>query len=225
MKKQIRRYLVTHVLLLAVALSFAGYALLMRRLFPAGYFDCVMGDLLHLYCPFCGGTRALLALLAGDLKGAFTYHALLLPLGALLLVADGITFFRLCRGVEARYPAVLWRVAFWALLFFFLLRNALMLWGIDPTGDHAVHWTHLPRLAAALFLPLATACVVALLFAVLPPVRLACYRPLATTAALLLFTALLALLLCNAFLCFAALPVLLGAIAYAVLKSKKENRI
>lgn len=224
MKRPVLRYVALHAALLASALVFAAYALMMRRLFPGGYFDCVMGDLLHLYCPFCGGTRALLALLAGDLAGAFAYHALLLPAAAVLLVADGVVFFRLCRSKAARFPGRLWGSLLLAFLLFFLLRNALMLWGIDPTGDHAAHWAHLPRYAAALFLPSATLCVAATLLAVLPPARLVRYRPVAITAALLFLVTTVALLLCSAPVCLACIPVLVGGCCYAISKTKKENR-
>nr|WP_024837284.1 DUF2752 domain-containing protein [Clostridium sp. 12(A)] len=39
---------------------------------------CLFQSLTGLYCPGCGGTRAVLSLLSGDLRMSFQYHPLVL---------------------------------------------------------------------------------------------------------------------------------------------------
>ena len=82
MSATLRRYLVFHLSFLLFCVGFCAFALGMRRLFPNGYYDCFLNDVLHLYCPLCGGTRAVLALLRLDIPTAFCYNPgvfLLLP--------------------------------------------------------------------------------------------------------------------------------------------------
>lgn len=47
---------------------------------------CMFHKLTGLYCPGCGATRALSALLHGDLKTSLHNNALLIPLGIMLFV-------------------------------------------------------------------------------------------------------------------------------------------
>jgi hypothetical protein len=65
-----------------VAAVFSGAALLRR--FPpevySFYPKCPVWMYLHLRCPGCGATRALAALLRGDLVGAWHWNALLVAL-------------------------------------------------------------------------------------------------------------------------------------------------
>ncbi len=43
-----------------------------------GQMPCVFRELTGLYCPGCGGTRAVKAMLKGDLVSSFLYHPLIL---------------------------------------------------------------------------------------------------------------------------------------------------
>jgi hypothetical protein len=68
---------------------------------------CPIHEYLHLLCPGCGATRALSALLHGDLTAALHFNALailiVLPLAALYAA---ICFKRALRDGPFRYPAV-----------------------------------------------------------------------------------------------------------------------
>lgn len=86
-------------------------------------FPCAFRTLTHLLCPGCGVTRLCLALLQGDLSGAWQANPallLMLPVLALLAVRLSIRYVRegdaLPRGWEA--PLV------WALL------ALLLAWGV-----------------------------------------------------------------------------------------------
>ena len=112
-------------------------------LLPAGMSGCLLHDYLFLYCPLCGGTRAVEALLHLDFLLALRYNAFVVCVILALLVADVIAWVRFFRR-----RAPLFRVRGWvwiagaiALVLFGILRNYLMIaHGIDPTGDLGRLW-------------------------------------------------------------------------------------
>ena len=82
-------------------------ALLLKLLFTALYLGivillyflhipCMFRHFLKIECPGCGLTRAYLALLHGDLSGAFSFHPLFwtVPILYLLILTDGKLFSR-----------------------------------------------------------------------------------------------------------------------------------
>lgn len=99
---------------------------------------CIFQNLFHLYCPACGGTRAVGYLLRFDLAKAFLCYPPLFLFIALLIRVDVLLARCFFKGDdsalrEARFyefisiPAV---VFLW-----FLIRNLLLFFGIDPLGD------------------------------------------------------------------------------------------
>ena len=156
MHARLKKYLIFHGILLALAAGFGIYALLMRRFFPEGYFHCVLHDLLHLYCPFCGGTRAFLSLLRFDILTALRLNAALLFAGLAFILFDLRALWLICRKSEA--PLLPPRLGSIAILYFgayMLVINTLMLYGIDPAGDLAPYWQQEETtIARALFAPL-----------------------------------------------------------------------
>ena len=135
-----RSFLVFHLTVFALAGLLFGCFFLFSRLRAAGYpvVTCPLHDLLHIYCPFCGGSRAILSLLRFDFATAFRVNpAVLLSLPVLLFYyvralvvffGGGPFSFRVPRG---------WTFALLGLFAaFFLLRNILLLaFGFDPAGD------------------------------------------------------------------------------------------
>ena len=166
MQQRVKKYLVFHGVLLALAVGFGIYALLMRWFFPDGYFHCVMHDLLHLYCPFCGGTRAFLSLLRFDLLTALRLNVALLFAGLVFILLDLRALLLICRKSEAPLlPPHLGSIAILYFGAYMLVINTLMLCGIDPAGDLASYWQHQgTTLGRALFAPLFS--LMLLLFAV-----------------------------------------------------------
>ena len=70
-----------HVGALVAVLLFPLYRRLTRFL-AVFLSSCILHDRLHLYCPLCGGTRAIEAILRFDLAAAFSYN----PFVFLLLI-------------------------------------------------------------------------------------------------------------------------------------------
>lgn len=104
---------------------------------------CFLHDWLSIYCPFCGGTRAVSALLRFDLVGAWRLNAWVVVLITLAIVLDVWALMRLRSGHERLLPLPNWSwiVLLILTLLFAVLRNYLMIaHGVDPTGDLGHIW-------------------------------------------------------------------------------------
>ena len=97
----------------------------------------------HLYCPGCGGTHALFSLLRFDLISAIEHNLFAVVLFFTTLYVDLRTILREIKYKDSkptlpsvpyfsRYLLILLIVTFIAS---FALKNALLFWGIDPTGQ------------------------------------------------------------------------------------------
>lgn len=137
-----RIFLICHGVLLLGVILFPLYRYL-TDLLPRFLTGCVIHDRLFLYCPVCGGTRAVEALLRLDLFSAFRLNAFVTVCALTALVLDGMAW---ARFVQKKSP--LFRISPWfwvvmavALVLYTVLRNLLMIvWGIDPTGDLGAFW-------------------------------------------------------------------------------------
>ena len=98
--------------------------LLTLRVLPANVLahlpPCPIHQAFGILCPGCGGTRALLALLHGDLPAAWHLNPLLLSLTPLLVVYAIQT---LRRGAPPRVPAPLTAALLLLTLSFTIARN------------------------------------------------------------------------------------------------------
>ena len=104
---------------------------------------CALHDFLKLYCPFCGGTRAIEALLSLNVVEAIRCNALVIVLLAVGVVLYGIAWGRLFRGETKliSIPIGGWRALLVAIILFGVVRNVLMIaFGIDPLGDLQFFW-------------------------------------------------------------------------------------
>lgn len=141
-KKAWQYYLLIHAGLLVLVLLFPLYRRVLALL-PSAFGGCLVHDLFFLYCPLCGGTRAVSAILRLDFAAAFAHNALVVILILLILVLDLWVLIRLLRGNTARLrlPKRSWIVLLVILLAYAVLRNYLMIaHGIDPVGDLGAFW-------------------------------------------------------------------------------------
>lgn len=134
------------------ALFYTGWALvliicflgILWRLFPFPFskliLPCVVQSTLGIYCPGCGGTRAVAALLRGDFLGSFLCHPLVLytaATGGWFLTSqtiERVSGHRIKIGMKYRDGYV------WAALAIvvvnFVVKNLLLVgWGIDLLED------------------------------------------------------------------------------------------
>ncbi len=140
--------------------KFAYYLLLFASLTAAGFFyilfvkakpklvtECMMKKIFHLYCPGCGGTHALNSLFHFHIAESFLYNPLVLymALGVLIFIVKSLVLLIKGKGetdvsIDLRY---LWGL-FYLMLFFFIIRNVLLIFfGVDYLGELRDYW-HLP---------------------------------------------------------------------------------
>lgn len=93
---------------LVLANLLAGAALLYRD--PPGphtfYPQCPIFRLTHLYCPGCGATRAIAALLHGRLAEAFHYNALLTVLLPFLIAYFALAYWKAMTRERFEWPQI-----------------------------------------------------------------------------------------------------------------------
>ena len=116
--------------LAAVALVIFGQVLDGTQYQP--FFDCPSLLMFDLYCPFCGATRSLSALLKGDIISAFIYNpafVLFLPYFVYLDLSAFISILK-----KEKLPNINKVIAFSLiaiLLINWIFRNTLLFFGID----------------------------------------------------------------------------------------------
>ncbi|MBR5119659.1 MAG: DUF2752 domain-containing protein [Clostridia bacterium] len=133
-------------------LTLHGVALLAALFMPlyikvANWLGGVFGGcLMHrffIYCPLCGGTRAIAALTRFQFLEAWNYNALVVLLSVVVLGLDVWVWIRYLQKKEPLIilPRWAWITACVLLVVYFILRNVLMIFfGIDPTGDLVYFW-------------------------------------------------------------------------------------
>lgn len=98
-------------------------------------YACLLHTLTGLYCPGCGGTRAILFLLHGDFLRSFLYHPLV-PYAAIVygwfMISQSIQ--RLSRNrirIGMHYRDIYLWIALILLIANFVIKNLLLIWHID----------------------------------------------------------------------------------------------
>lgn len=131
-------FLLYCALLVLFSLFGFGYLALASRA-PA-LFACAFARIAHLYCPGCGGSRAVYALLRLDLPASLAANPIVL-LGGLTILYYGIALFLSSRG-RARVRTFPLLVLAALIVLHFILRNILLVaFGIDPLGDLIGYWS------------------------------------------------------------------------------------
>ena len=129
----IRLFLCVNIGIILISLIYALLFFIAPELFA-----CRIKETFHIYCPGCGGSRALTRLLSLDIAGAFIAHPPLFVAILAVLELDLrmlIAIFRNTPAVVQRYKPTLFIIFAAALIVYFVIRNVLLLYGIDPLGD------------------------------------------------------------------------------------------
>lgn len=144
--RRLRELRLTLIILCAGAVLLVGLCLLYFALaerFPFLSFRCVMSRVLHLYCPGCGGTRAVRAILAGDVIGSLRCHPV-------VIWGIAVCLMQFCRMLtalvrrdpdRASLPNWTWISVVVLLFAVFVVRNLLLVfWGYDVLGENLAFW-------------------------------------------------------------------------------------
>ena len=141
MKKQSTRLNITSVLHIAGIFTVAFFVLAVNLTegLPYQVGDCLVRDMTGIYCPGCGGTRAVFALLRGDLIASFLYYPTLLLTILLTLYWDSILVISLIKKnekINRLAPWWIWLFIPFLILIQWAVRNILFFTsGYDPLGD------------------------------------------------------------------------------------------
>ena len=143
MKTKLRHplFLALHGAVLLVALFMPLYIKVANWI--GGVFGGCLMHRFFIYCPLCGGTRAIAALTRFQFLEAWNYNALVVLLSVVVL---GLDVWAWIRYLQKKEPLIIlprwsWITACVLLVTYFILRNVLMIFfGIDPTGDLVYFW-------------------------------------------------------------------------------------
>ena len=141
-RKGIRNFVLLNLGLLCVLAAFLLYALMLKRI-KVPYVYCLMYSLFHLYCPFCGGTRAIFDILNLDILSAIKHNVFLIYLIIAFVFYDIRALSMILKGRKNAFsvPKWLWMLTVILFAVFFVVRNLLMIaFGIDTVGDLAGFW-------------------------------------------------------------------------------------
>jgi hypothetical protein len=143
MKTKLRHplFLILHVAALLAALFLPLYIKVANWL--GGVFGGCLMHRFFIYCPLCGGTRAVAQLTRFHFAEAWNYNALVVILCAVVLGFDVWAWVRYFQKKEPLIilPRWCWITSCVLLVVYFILRNVLMIFlGIDPTGDLGYFW-------------------------------------------------------------------------------------
>lgn len=126
------------LLFLIINLSVLSIAFIYNLLFKNSLiYDCVFLSVFGLYCPGCGGSRSLNALLKFDFLKSFIYYPPILITSLILLYTD----FRIIVSIVKNDTAVrkldyrLFLIIPISIIIQFLVKNILLFFGIDLLGS------------------------------------------------------------------------------------------
>ncbi len=132
-----KRWLILQPLFLFLAVAYACTYLACERA-GLSLFHCKIASALGLYCPGCGGSRAVAALLSGRILRSFLYHPSVPIAAACLTFYDVRTAcFLLGKGrmPSRRLGLFLFLFCIASVIVGCFVKNALLFHGIDILGD------------------------------------------------------------------------------------------
>lgn len=122
-----------------VAIGFAFLLLVLQRYKILPSPDCTFLTITHMYCPGCGGTRALFSMLSGNIMKSLYYNPAVV-LGTMLIAYYEIGSIYTIVKNDGRYHfcKIAWPVYVYTALvvIYAIVRNVLLLhYGIDMLGN------------------------------------------------------------------------------------------
>ncbi len=124
--------------LLVMNFSILAASLVYNSLFEKGLVgSCVFLETFSLYCPGCGGSRSLNALLNFNILKSFIYYPAIPVTAALILYCDAAVLYSILKERykirEIKYQLFLIIPA--VIILNFIIRNVILFFGIDLLGN------------------------------------------------------------------------------------------
>ncbi len=135
MQKRMKRLIITNGIVLIASILFVIISGILSR---NNMWKCMTVEVYSLYCPGCGGTRALFSLLKLDLLSMLKYNPIL-PMAIFVYAYYNVrAFIEIKRNNEQYFAKIKYRLIYVVIalgFIYFLVRNILLLNGIDLLGD------------------------------------------------------------------------------------------
>jgi hypothetical protein len=137
-KKLIRRFFIINAVFVLTVAAFAVFLYYYR---DNPNMSCVFLKVFHLYCPGCGGTRALFSLLHGDILASLAYNPLLILTALFVLFYEIAYIVHIFGNVKPsafflRLYNILPIIFVVIVILFAVIRNLLVIFfKFDPVGD------------------------------------------------------------------------------------------
>lgn len=136
MKKEMKIFIAANAL---VALAVALFAVIASIAIHYGVYKCALLETFHIYCPGCGGTRALFALFHFDILSSLRYNPILIVGIFVYAFYDIRIFLAIKREEHGYFQNCKFRLLIAYAVFIilnFVVRDVLLLgFGIDFIGD------------------------------------------------------------------------------------------
>lgn len=132
-RKLLKSFLFYNILLV-LATAFFLIIYLLSEKFDLHLLDCALYNRLEIYCPGCGGTRALLSLLRLDFLKSFLYYPPLILTVAVLGVCEILNFLSIISGnmiYSKRFRYGYFIIIPASVLLSYAVRITLLFCGID----------------------------------------------------------------------------------------------
>lgn len=135
MRNKIKKLITVNIIVFICVLLFIAFSIISNRF---GLTKCMFLNTFHLYCPGCGGTRALFALLRFDIVASIQYNPTVLAGIIVYLYYNIRALVEIKRKNEKyfsreKYYLIIIVVAIMIINFF--LKNIILFNGIDVIGD------------------------------------------------------------------------------------------
>lgn len=144
-KSEAVAFISVNTIFLCILIAFPFYCKYMWEGAGSELEGCTMLKLFKLYCPACGGTRAMWYLLHFDLLHSFIYNPFVPILAAIVLYCDVRALVSFIKGRNNFFylsERLTW-ILVGSLLTFWIIRNILLVFfGYDPIGDTDNFWLH-----------------------------------------------------------------------------------
>ena len=133
-KRRLIYFTLINITLLLTALSLVTLAKAVRGTPFSLVTDCPSHIIFGLYCPLCGGTRAISSLIRGDLILSLIYNPAVLPALIAFVVYDVFALIAILKNKDKvlKIHKSVWISILAILIINWLVRNALLIiWDID----------------------------------------------------------------------------------------------